>query len=475
MGMKGSSGKSTKGAGIDFQDMLTNALNAPEGKQETQADGKGKTEAAANPARTDGNAGTNPETEANEGEMEENIMAAAVSMAFVQIEASNEQTASETTPVHADNAQERAMVQPEAAPGEVPAKAAPEADGQAAQVQTETAASAQAQKEQPAQQAGTAGQSGNTVQARHDDEEAPAAAIHRELQAEGRTHRIQRAPTGEESSKLDDMFQKAAQELNQGKTAAAQAETETKPASKEAGAVTAQADTAEEPELPAKPAGTEPKAGAPTANETASQRLNNGPQVNVIRPERAQARPQEAPEKIDETITAQTAQKPEAYVREAAKPADTQPAQPVKAPEQIEQIRAQVAENIEKEKMEFRMQLNPHDLGRINIKMVLEGGKLAIEIMALNPKATEMLMRHTEGLAASLRTGNMEVSSVNIVTAGENVSAGMDGEYNLANPQKNNRDSGEANSTAGRGGAEDGAEAEEEEAVLPKGLLNYSI
>lgn len=156
------------------------------------------------------------------------------------------------------------------------------------------------------------------------------------------------------------------------------------------------------------------------------------------------------------------------------------PAQAVRTPDQSEQIRAQVVRNLEEQKMEFNMQLHPQDLGKVNVKMVLEGGKLAVEIMAANAKSAEILNKQTEALVSSLRMGNLEVTSVNVVTAGQNASSFMDGEYNLNNyngqADRQDAQSSKAGANGQNGGGEKSGQPDEEAEVRqPRGILNYSI
>jgi hypothetical protein len=79
------------------------------------------------------------------------------------------------------------------------------------------------------------------------------------------------------------------------------------------------------------------------------------------------------------------------------------------------QIEAEILTNLENQKMEFRMQLQPADLGKIDVRMVLESGKLIVEIVS-TAKTNEMLARQADSLAATLRLDNPELSSVQVVT-----------------------------------------------------------
>jgi hypothetical protein len=79
------------------------------------------------------------------------------------------------------------------------------------------------------------------------------------------------------------------------------------------------------------------------------------------------------------------------------------------------QIETEILKNMENQKMEFRMQLQPADLGKVDVRMVLESGKLVVEIIS-SAKTNEMLARQADSLATALRLDNPELSSVQVVT-----------------------------------------------------------
>ena len=467
-GVKAQAGKPSKDAGADFQSMLESAINTPEATRETQQSEKGDAKAAKFPEAGE-ESGINPENE-NEAVNAEisAAMTAAVSVTFgQQIETIDAHASPGTAQEPIEETRAQAPAPPETPAAQAESKAH-ESRGQEVPMGTEEPLQAQESQKEQSSAHSDASSRGTNVQKQHYHEDAPASDIHRELRAESYAYRISRAPAGEEASKLGEMFQKAARELGQNQNKPVTIEVQN-PAEEAAIEEPKTADVSE------KAVGAGQKE-IDEAGASATQKTNDNHRPNVTKPEQSTIKASKKLDHKDYTPSTQAAREPEATVRETEKPSDAKP-QPVRAPDQIEQIRAQVIRNIEQERMEFRMQLNPQELGRINVKMILEGGKLAVQITAFNPKAADMLTRQADGLIAALKTGNMEVSSVNIVTAGENVSADMNSEYNLANPQRDSqnpdRPEGAGRIGEAKGETESGAETEEE--IKPQGLLNYLI
>jgi flagellar hook-length control protein FliK len=134
-------------------------------------------------------------------------------------------------------------------------------------------------------------------------------------------------------------------------------------------------------------------------------------------------------------------------------------------PDQAEQIQMQVAKNLESGRTEFRMQLAPEELGKISVKLVMDGGKLAVEIIASGARTAELLNRQAEALGTALRahTG-MELTSVNIVSEGQNASGNMNSPFN-ANSGNQNGASQQGNGRGNASGQQnDNPEEPEEEA-----------
>lgn len=199
-------------------------------------------------------------------------------------------------------------------------------------------------------------------------------------------------------------------------------------------------------------------------------------------------RPQKEISKPDETVLDMVQPKQQPEIRPEIMRSETAPQQPqqIRQPEQAEQIKAQIIKNMESERTEFQMQLQPEELGKVNVKMILEGGKISVEIAAANPKSAEMLSKQVESLAASLKAGGTEISSINVVTANENVSAQMNSEYNFNNFQnrfqnRENGQNGQGQNGRSKGtgtSAEQAAgirQAERERPRAPQRILNYSV
>jgi flagellar hook-length control protein FliK len=113
----------------------------------------------------------------------------------------------------------------------------------------------------------------------------------------------------------------------------------------------------------------------------------------------------------------------------------------VEIPEQARQIRAEITQNLENESMEFQMRLKPEELGRVNVKMVLEGGRLAVEIAAAQQKSAELLQKQSAALAESLKASGVEVDSIRVVTANEKAGAEMNAQYDLLNNSRSQQGS----------------------------------
>jgi len=78
------------------------------------------------------------------------------------------------------------------------------------------------------------------------------------------------------------------------------------------------------------------------------------------------------------------------------------------------QIETEIIRNLEQGKMEFRMQLQPETLGKIDVRMVLEGGKLVIHILS-GARTHDVLSRQIEALAYAIRGSGTDLTSVQIV------------------------------------------------------------
>jgi len=161
-----------------------------------------------------------------------------------------------------------------------------------------------------------------------------------------------------------------------------------------------------------------------------------------------------------------------APVAKAANPVQYDPAQ---------QIQAQVIENLEKDTMEFRMQLSPQELGKIDVKMVLESGRLTVEIISAAARTNELLSRQTEALAATLRASGVDLQSVQVVTSAQQADSHLEQSLNMMDQPgqeaaRNGEDGkGLSQRGSGRSQERDSQDAAAEQQSQPKTLLNYTI
>lgn len=83
--------------------------------------------------------------------------------------------------------------------------------------------------------------------------------------------------------------------------------------------------------------------------------------------------------------------------------------------EAYSQISSEILSRLErKSSSEFRMQLEPEDLGQIDIKLKLSDGKLIIDILAASSKTQSLLTNQVDKLIASMGLQNVQVESVQV-------------------------------------------------------------
>lgn len=91
------------------------------------------------------------------------------------------------------------------------------------------------------------------------------------------------------------------------------------------------------------------------------------------------------------------------------------PGQTVESAQPYSQIRDKILTKLEQSgPTEFKMQLDPEDLGQIDIKLKLAEGKLTIDILALNAKTQALLTGQVDKLIASMGLKNVVVESVQV-------------------------------------------------------------
>lgn len=342
--------------------------------------------------------------------------------------------------------------------------------------QEQTAAVQQADQNRPQIQENT----GLTEEAAGDITDVQVIRQHQAVQMHNLRHPQK---TDAAQSRFDDMLAKASRELNPN----AAEEAQTAEISEEATILEQSSALEAKPQETIKQAEiteTEIPEAEVKPQEEEKSTARTEAQKSVKAPATEQ-RQQKEISKPDEATLGMVQAKQPAAVHEVirSEPAQQLQASQVQVPDQAEQIRAQVIKNMEHQRTEFQMQLNPEELGKVNVKMILQDGKLSVEIMAANPKSAEVLSKQAESLAASLKAGNIEVSSVNVVTATENASANMNSEYNLNNFQNQFRNQADGQEQSGRSRdtgtsreqTENGETAGREDHQSPQRMLNYSI
>lgn len=91
------------------------------------------------------------------------------------------------------------------------------------------------------------------------------------------------------------------------------------------------------------------------------------------------------------------------------------PSQTVESSQPYSQIKAEILTKLEQNgPTEFKMQLDPEDLGQIDIKLKLSEGKLIIDILAANSRTQALLTGQADKLIASMGLQNVTVESIQV-------------------------------------------------------------
>ena len=105
---------------------------------------------------------------------------------------------------------------------------------------------------------------------------------------------------------------------------------------------------------------------------------------------------------------------------------------------------------------EFTMVLNPESLGRITVKLVTSGERVAVQITAENPETRQLLEARGENLQTVLKNGGVELERYQVVTDREEAQLMQDSyEGSSKNPYRqqsqkdNNNESDEFDSLLG--------------------------
>ncbi|MGN0657191.1 MAG: flagellar hook-length control protein FliK [Ruminiclostridium sp.] len=104
-----------------------------------------------------------------------------------------------------------------------------------------------------------------------------------------------------------------------------------------------------------------------------------------------------------------------------------------------EQILARM-NSLQNGETEFTMVLNPESLGRITVKLVTSGERVAVQITAENPETRQLLEARGENLGTVLKNGGVELERYQVVTDREEAQLMQDSyEGSSRNPYSRNR------------------------------------
>lgn len=109
------------------------------------------------------------------------------------------------------------------------------------------------------------------------------------------------------------------------------------------------------------------------------------------------------------------------------------------APRLYEQLSQPVHQSVLAGKTELVMQLAPQELGQVHIKMVLDGGQLALEITAATQKATQQLAKQLDSLAASLRANGVQVQEISLNTPAQQTEAKQNAQQDYTHDHSQNQ------------------------------------
>jgi flagellar hook-length control protein FliK len=216
-------------------------------------------------------------------------------------------------------------------------------------------------------------------------------------------------------------------------------------------------------------------------------RQATGAEFNRVLQQQSQIRRQE-PEPQN-NIQAETRPREPAPVTVQQPAATTQPQQN-QQPTQAQQVEARIVENLQNPdtpmRSEFEMTLTPQELGRVNVRMMLENGRLAVEIVTVSGRAEEVLRAQINALTTALKSTMPDLHTISIVTSTQAMQSSLYGSgtpndfmHDTNENARESADNGAKNGRGGKGGAEgggdDGAEPSGRNKKSPHQLLDYSI
>lgn len=215
--------------------------------------------------------------------------------------------------------------------------------------------------------------------------------------------------------------------------------------------------------------------------QTVSEKENRPPVMRVLEKAVQPKALAEEPEKVLVPAATDLKQAAQPQISAVGKAGSTESNQPLP----MEQVKQQIIESYEKGRMEFRMQLYPQELGKLDIKMVLESGRMTIEIVTSTARAADLLTRNAESLASTLRMSGMDLQNVQIVHQADNRNEHMEQALDMGGGYQPEPGGGQAQDAREEGGVNGTAqtnagEAQQEElppqeAAEPASLLDYAV
>lgn len=130
-----------------------------------------------------------------------------------------------------------------------------------------------------------------------------------------------------------------------------------------------------------------------------------------------------------------------------------------------QQVATAVKTAILGDKMEFTMQLQPHELGKLIVKMVMEGGKLSVSIAAQNAETQKLLASQLTNLEQTLKTDSIKIQAFELQNESFNDMASFGQDLSQQN-QKTFKDSNHAKQSANKFSL-DAQEQEEDLSTTP--------
>lgn len=130
-----------------------------------------------------------------------------------------------------------------------------------------------------------------------------------------------------------------------------------------------------------------------------------------------------------------------------------------------QQVATAVKTAILGDKMEFTMQLQPHMLGKLIVKMVMEGGKLSVSIAAQNAETQKLLASQLTNLEQTLKTDSIKIQAFELQNESFNDMASFGQDLSQQN-QKTFKDSNHAKQSANKFSL-DAQEQEEDLSIAP--------